>query len=119
MANPHKLEVGQKLWFVPESNYRTPGEVTIMKIGRTYANTDLRGRLNLETLREDGGQFSSDGRAYLSKEAWVAADGQKKIWRKIEQSMRHAWEPPKGVTTPDLIEVARLLKIDITEITNA
>lgn len=63
------LEVGQKLWYVP--NYGHAREVTITTVGRKWATFDaLRRRVDVETLKVDGGNYDSPGRCYQSREEY-------------------------------------------------
>lgn len=48
-----KLEVGQQLWYVPRNGRRrAEGYVTVLKVGRKWAQLDCRERINIETLAE-------------------------------------------------------------------
>jgi len=52
-----KLIEGQKLWWVPQRNrHAHEKEVTVLKVGRKWAQLDNHERIDLETLVADAGQ---------------------------------------------------------------
>lgn len=68
------LKIGQRLWFVPSqcSNSRDCQGVNIEKIGRRWVYTS-NGRFDLSKMvggkaAIDGGQYSSPGYVYLSRD---------------------------------------------------
>lgn len=61
-----KLSEGQKLWWVPQHSLGMKGrEVTVLKVGRKWAELDNGERIDLETLISDGGRYAPNGRCYL------------------------------------------------------
>lgn len=65
---------GQTLWLVP-SRYRhsgEPREVTITKVGRKWLTLNNGYRAAVDGLALDGGEYSSPGVCYLTREAWGA-----------------------------------------------
>ncbi len=75
MSNPHNIQVGQKLWRVASRRRGGNGfEVTVSKVGRKWAELDgyATGRIDLETLCVDGGNYMSPATCYLSRESYEA-----------------------------------------------
>lgn len=99
--NPHNLQVGQTLYYVANDrrDAHRDGGAEITKIGRQWATVCIaycNARVDLETLEVDGGNYSSPGRCYLSREAW-----------ELERKTERALDDFK-------VEVARLYATDIT-----
>jgi len=66
-SNPHNLQPNQPLWYVPDDKRDGSGrEIVIASIGRRWASTVCGMRFDLESLRADGGQYSSPGRCCRS-----------------------------------------------------
>lgn len=111
MSNPHKLAVGQKLWFVETDHMgRARGgslrEVT--KVGRQWAHLGDNLRISMETLKADSPDYSL-ARAYLSKEAFDAENALVRAWDQFLRACQHRGLPPAGVTVENIAEAARLL----------
>lgn len=115
------LTVGQKLWFVYSDRRRGNSlELTVTKVGRKWASTCSSGwpesyRINIETLRADGGQYTSPGRAYLSREAYEAELAVDTAWRNLKRWMDGAYSPPSGISIVDIASAAALLRAPIKE----
>lgn len=114
------LTIGQELWFVPNDRRSDPFLVIVHKVGHkwagvTYGRTGRDwGRINIETLRMDGGEYPSPGRCYLSKAHYDLEMAREIAWSRIRHAMRnHYGDPPKTVTTEQIIQAAQLLGIDI------
>jgi hypothetical protein len=87
-----KLEVGQKLWFVPsERRYRDGDcEVTVVKIGRKWATLDRdwfgnQLRIDLEHWYADGRGYSSPGRCYESQDQYGVIKLRDDAWSRFRQ----------------------------------
>ena len=97
-----EFKVGQKLYVVT-SGLRGRGREEyqeITKIGRRWLTLDNRNctrRIDKENLYVDGGQYSSPGRAYLSKEDYDHEVLLGKLWSRIYNSSSFG-SRPKGVT---------------------
>lgn len=68
-----KLKVGDKIWYIMTKSYsfnRTPVliESTVSKVGKKYFEIEglLRYRFFLDTLKHDGGNYSSEYKAYIT-----------------------------------------------------
>jgi hypothetical protein len=113
MSNPHKLAVGQKLWFVETDHMgRARGgslrEVT--KVGRQWAHLGDNLRISMETLKVDSPGYSF-ARAYLSKEAFDAENALVRAWDGFLRTCHHLPKPPDGVTLADIQEAERVLRV--------
>jgi hypothetical protein len=107
------LAVGQKLWFVPsDTRYnKGPQECEVAKIGRKWAYLNWRGyRLDINSLRVDGGDYSSPGRCWLSVEEYESHVNSRAVWDAFRKAIDY--KPiPDGVTVEHIEEAARLLKL--------
>jgi hypothetical protein len=114
MSNPHKLAVGQKLWFVARDSIgRSLGgtPITIKKIGRRWAETGNGGRISLETLKPDPTGYPGQGQAYLSKEAFDAENALVRAWDQFLRACQHRFKPPDGVTLMDIAQAEIWLRL--------
>jgi hypothetical protein len=77
------MKTGDKLWFVHNDRraYRKGYEVEVLSIGRKWATLSNHERINIETMWADGRQYSSPGRCWPSKAAYVAEIEKKVIER--------------------------------------
>lgn len=100
-------QVGQTLWFVPSGRWEKPGEITIEAVGRKWL-TCGRYRLDKETLRADGGQYSSPGRAWLNKGAHDAEIALNEGWNDFAKKIS-IWNKPKGLTLEKLAQINALV----------
>lgn len=106
-----KLEVGQKLYWVGGHNYNKSGtgEVTVVTVGRKWANLSNRYRIDIQTLFGDGGQYNSPGRCYLSREEYESKARLEKSWDTLHRAIRDRWSVPAGVTEETIHKVMDLL----------
>ena len=103
-----KLIEGQKLWWVPQRHRNAnEKEVTVLKVGRKWAQLDNNERIDIETLVADAGQYSSSGCCYLSREEYEQCKALTQAWSKLKHDLQY-WRNPEGVTIGD-IEAARKL----------
>lgn len=109
------LQVGQTLWFVPRVRHLgQPQEVTVAKVGRKWAELDgRRGRIAVETLAMDGGEYASPGRCYLSREAWESEVALREVWRAFQRQVERRGSPPEGVTEDTIRQAVTLLRLDV------
>lgn len=116
MSNPHNLQVGQKLWFVPrETRWTKPTEVEILSVGRKWATTDAYRsgmRVSLESLDADGGDYNSPGRCYLSREAYEVHQRRGATWLAIRRAVGDCYFVPDA-TTEEMEQAASLLKLQL------
>ncbi len=104
---PHKLEVGQKLWYVPE--HGRPHEITVEKTGRLYAHSG-RNRISLETLTVMQGDYEF-GRCYLDRAVYEADQQRKKAWRALKCGIQGIVGYPSGIPLESIRQAADLLGI--------
>lgn len=117
----NKLQVGQKLWYVPTENRRwtqgTGREVQVFKVGRKWAEIEERNygkplRIDVDTLVADDYGYSSPGRCYLSREHYEVAMLTQQTWEKLIRGLEHQWRAPDDVTLQDIHEVMRILHLE-------
>lgn len=97
------LQEGQKL-YLKYSVYSNrsklpPREVTIEKVGRKWAyllDTDYR--IDINTLRIDGGNYLSPGRCYLTLAHYENEVLQYRIWNIFRNTIHNRINPPKNLT---------------------
>lgn len=105
------LQVGQTLYFVGSGRPARHGAVTVEKVGRKWATLSNGHRIDLETHRADGGDYSSPGRAYPSEAVYVAEQLTNAAFLKLKGKM--GWSAPDGVKVQDIYEAARLLGLPL------
>ena len=111
-ANPHGLTVGQTLYWVPSDlRWGKPKNVQVEKIGRRWAALSTGRRIDVETMWADGGEFSSPGMCWMSKEAYEAHHARALAWGRLATALRNL-SPPAGVTADDIAAARKLLRLD-------
>lgn len=118
------LVIGQKLWFVTSTNRSRWGAndyyVSISKIGRKWVYVKHteggydKGRIGIDDLRMDGGDYTSPGECYISKESYEKEKHRNVVWERILNSIRYS-ACPKNMSIEKLNEFAELLGVDLTE----
>lgn len=107
------LEVGQELWYVPaDSRYVDRSKfVKVTKLGRKWVALDHEGyRIDPETLWVDGGQYSSPGRCWPSKEAWEVEVRRARAWADFVRWLP-MHQPPDGVNVEMIETIKRILGV--------
>lgn len=105
------MQVGDKLFFVPSHRHSQPLEVSVLKVGRKWIELSNFHRVDVETLRADGGKYTSPGRCYLNKEAYETQLSLQSAWRSFQKSID--WTPiPVGVTADDIAKARQILRIE-------
>lgn len=92
--NVHDLEVGQKLYVVDGLNFHQVNKrwMEVIKIGRKWVTVKsdwIEYRVHIETLRIDGGVYSSPGRAYLSEQHYEDGVLRRQLWDGIKSRIPH------------------------------
>ena len=108
-----KLKVGQTLFMV--KTYGGNRLVTVTKVGRKWATLNTRHRVNIETLIVDGGNYNSPGKCYLTEAEYRQKIELETTWEKLKNKLNWA-RLPEGITTTDILEAAKILKIDMDEL---
>ncbi len=103
------LEVGQKLWFVPNSRRGNPKEVTVEKVGRRWATLDISERVDVNTLEVDAGEFTTWATCYLSEEDHRKIVELSVAWSDFAQELRSMYSRPKSVTLEDIVKCREIL----------
>lgn len=103
-----KLEVGQKLWYVPSENNGRSREIIIESVGRKWVKARFIGKIDINTLQVDGGQYISSGKCYLSKEEYDNYVLLQSSWEELARKipLRNL---PKGMTLEKIDMVSRLI----------
>ena len=98
MKNPHDLKAGQELYLVPSRNRGNPRRVVIEKVGRVWATLAGygEGRIDMDTLLVDGGDYSSPGVCYLSEEDYLKQKAKSRLWEKIQREVSNTYRPKIG-----------------------
>jgi hypothetical protein len=109
------LTVGQTLIFVPSERRRgiDPVEVTVEKVGRKWAAISNRRRIGIGDLAADGGQYSSPGRCYLSREEYDGKVRAESAWRALSRAIDQRWNPPEGVSVAKIEAAAKMLGLTL------
>ena len=112
MTTP-KLTVGQTLYYEPDARWDhvRRGEVTVAKIGRTWATLTDGRRIDLATWAIDGSGYTSPGRCYPSREAWMAERNRVVAWGRLRDLLQLKYVPPDSVTEAHIRDAAALLGI--------
>ena len=107
-----KLQVGQKLWFVPsQSCFGRPREVTIIKVGRKWATAEsLHQKINVDTLK--AGEDVFYGACHVSRERYEETAGMENDWRDIIQTFSRCYTKPSYLTRADLDDRKRILRVE-------
>lgn len=103
-----KLEVGQKLWYVPNSSRDNQQEVTIQSIGRKWAKVCYVGNVDINTLEVDVGNYSSPGKCYLSQEEYDNYMTVLIAWRNFTNKIQ-SYNIPKGMTQEKIDIISKLI----------
>lgn len=111
------LSVGQQLWFAPGDTVKGTSFVTVTKAGRKSA--DLSNGMHLDTrtmIAYQGNVEHSMGRCWLSREEWATWAYRVALWRELSKTRRWKLFPPNDVSVEDIQEAARLLGIDLSDV---
>lgn len=113
--NPHNLIIGQGLYRVPTARSGKPYYTTILKVGRIWAIVQNgyggQYRVNLQDLTEDGGNYSSDAKYYLSESHYNTEQERYRCWQAI-RAIFSCYSAP-DITIEEMHQVAKILKIKI------
>lgn len=104
--------IGDKLYFVYSDRRRgEPQEVTITAIGRKWLSIDKSWipRINKETLFADGGQYTSPGQCYLSKDDYERSALRAQRWDTLRAKISRTWDAPDHLDTPAINEIIRMI----------
>ena len=104
------MKVGDELYFVDYVGFGNYVKVT--KVGRVWAYIDNGYRIDLQTLRADGGEYSSPGRAWKSKEEYDESVARDKLWLIFRMLVREV-RVDNDLTIEKIAKAAHELGIDL------
>lgn len=105
----NKYKAGDKLYFRANQRHCRSEEVTINKVGRKWLELSNRTRVDIKTLKADGGVFLSPGRCYPSEADYLAHLERTQEWNRLKFQIRDVSEPPAHLTTTDIQRIAKEL----------
>lgn len=106
------LQVGQELWFVHrERRSGAPFTTKVTKIGRKWAQLDSHYRIDVATMVADGGQYTSPGRCWISREEWEAEVARNEAWWKLRRMIERQYDPPAGLSTEQIGQIIGTLML--------
>ena len=114
----NEFTVGQTV-YLSINNHRKVGliDAKVKKIGKKWAALDFSGhRFDINTLKLDGGNYSSPGTVYRSPDEYEAQLELDRVWRIVSNNIRHTYKLKDGVTINDIRRAAQLLQVDDEEI---
>lgn len=112
-SNPHGLTVGQSLFFVNnQTRQETTRTVTVLSVGRKWAELDNRTRIDMVSLRADGRGFTSPGTAYLSEGDYREKVVIRDAWNSLSRHLGRLHSMPAGMTVEKMDQIADLLGIE-------
>lgn len=113
MKNPHNLQVGQEVYYVPGGSYRgKPRYLTITKIGHKYAIVQrewMTIQFDLQTLQEKT-DVGCGGRLYLSEEAYLEEKEADSLWDKVRREV--CYVRPLHLSSADIKRLLAILSGD-------
>lgn len=103
--------VGQKLWFVPSHNERwsSQKEVTVRKVGRKWVELDTGQRIEKGKRIIDGGDYSSPGSVYSSKQEYDNYVSLNNAWDDLRRTIDKRYSPPDGMTIEKIEQAKAIL----------
>lgn len=107
------MKVGDRLWYVTDRISRKGEEVTVTKIGRRWAEISNGRRIDLKTWMADGRGYGSPGRCFASEADHEMETRRRALYFRFSQMV--AYSPRDGVTCEDILEAARLLRLEPPE----
>lgn len=113
--NADNVKVGDKLWFEGRQRYHQSEYVTVVKVGRKWLMLSNRRRAHRDTLEVDGGDYSSPGKCWPSKEACEAESRLRSLWASFHRPLSGWCWMPDGMTEERIREAAKLLGVKLEE----
>lgn len=111
------VEVGQKLWWVgsPLCGYPNQAEVTVVKVGRKWADLNNRQRIDIATMRADGNGRSSPGTCYTSQKEYEDRQKLMEEWERLRKWMANRYSIPPAMTVEKIKSVWDTLGVSSTQ----
>lgn len=107
-----KFQVGQVLWYAPYDRRNRPSVIVVSSVGRKWVkfNRDSR-RFDASTMEVDGGQYSSPGKIWMSREDYEADSRIQGEWGYLGRDV-YFGKPAPGLTLDDIAQARKLLRLD-------
>lgn len=114
MSATEKIKVGDTLWFVPDNYYSRDHarDETVVKVGRLWAYTGDRQRLDLQTLVAD--HAYTRGQYYRDRDAYEASQRLAAAWLNLRRQIDRQYSAPRNVTLSAIHQAAALLGFTLT-----
>jgi hypothetical protein len=107
------IQVGQELVYVRDQNSMPgkvePQTVRVEKVGHKWIHINNGKRLDRESLRADGGDYSSPGRCYLRLQDYQNERAHSIAWGALKKALSATCGAPAGVSTDNILQAMRLL----------
>lgn len=118
MADKPKLAVGMKLWWVPSRTYSQPSEVTVEKVGRTWAQLSNRSRADVKTWVVDGYGYAPPGSIWPSREVHEEWAARQACWRDFLRDVGRIYSAPENISIEEINQIRRLIGLEVLEPSN-
>lgn len=103
------MKAGDKLWRVSDRRNGSQLEVTVVSVGRKWAQLDNGERCLIEDGAVDGGQYSSPATCWKSRGEYESARVLGGAWSSFRDKLYGLQKPPEGVTIETITQVCNLL----------
>ena len=106
------IKAGQRLWFAATQRRQEylQGYVTVEKVGRKWATLDNGHKIDVITLRADGGGYCSPGTCFESKEEWEADVARQRAWSEFRSLVDRTYTTPEKLATHQIEEWVGVLR---------
>lgn len=109
----HTFEEGQELVYVPcrigNQSAREHRVVRVVKTGHKWIYISNGQRICRQSLRADGGNYSSPGRCYWSLEDYQKERDTITAWDALKTSVRNQQSVPAGLTSDQIQRAMKML----------
>jgi hypothetical protein len=120
------LTPGQTLWYVsnedshkfqtaPNGAWHPCNMVIVENVGRKWATATVHHRtlrIDVETLKVDGGKYSSPGRCYRSADDYKDEIRLHAVWKNFASRISRV-SPPVGMNVETIYKIAEMLSIPL------
>lgn len=72
-----------------------PSEIGVVTVGRKWIHLQGGYRLEIGKRELDGGEYSSPGRVYFSREQYDSETAAERTWRAFRDATVSHWSPPR------------------------
>jgi hypothetical protein len=100
-----RLQAGETVWIVPNDSRRgKPYRVSITKVGRLYATTHRKQRINLESNYVMSGDYAV-GTAYRDLTDYERNCELERLWSALYRRVNGAYRRPAHINADDISEI--------------